>query len=202
MQIDKPQLERLITYSMLMTNAYLKNQPMPLGWVRISRKFFLASAQQVVLFYHPETDAHAFCWHGQKPWWPQSMLQSVLRQKFDIPYPEIFKEWIDEQVKDHMIQRFVVIGHSGGAGIAQYMGWLYATPAFCFEGGAAAQHTFDARLNTGRFGLTSVWIKGSKWGDGDQGKGVPPGEVIRLDPIPGKWEHNPITITKALEKLL
>lgn len=116
------------------------------------------------------------------------VIGSFIRRLFG--YDPRILEWVKKYNPD------VVIGHSGGGGIASWIGSKIRVRTVTFASGRTRWSLENDGTNQ-----TNVWITGDRWGDPEAGYGMPlKGTNIVLKPVPGYDLHQMPSIIAALEK--
>lgn len=178
---------QLLTFAKLQSRVASRSYALPSGWaVTEDKKFFI-------------TGFHAMVFTG-----PAAMkviaiegVSLALRDLIGVGVRRLFgydsriAEWVRAHDPD------LVTGHSGGGGIAAWLGWYLPVDTVVFNSGRTRQ----SLLNDGTR-QTVVYITGDRWGDPVNGMygSAMKGTQVELTPT-GTELHKPTAIVAALDAL-
>lgn len=198
---EVPGAPELVNELGLMTLAQLQhrvNTPvarMPDGWA-IARIYRDWTGLDIFVFRNKTIDATVMAIKGVEVGDPRDVISMLMRRAFQRYSPNsrrLAQRWRDQWDPD----RFVIIGHSGGGGLASWLGGELDVPTVTFNAGRT-----EASLANDGQQQVNVIIRGDEFGDPISGLyGMPlAGIDIYLDADRGEGTHWMETIIAALRR--
>jgi pimeloyl-ACP methyl ester carboxylesterase len=185
----------LVTLAVLQRRVNTAVTRLPDDWsiARVHRDW---TGLDVFVFRNKGIDATVMAIKGVEIGDPRDVISMLMRRAFQrySPYSRRLAErWRDEWNPD----RFVIVGHSGGGGLASWLGAELGVPTATFNAGRT-----EASLTNDGHRQVNVIIRGDEFGDPISGLyGMPlPGIDIYLDADRGEGTHWMATVIAALER--
>jgi hypothetical protein len=184
----------LITYARLLGRVNWPFAKIPAGWELLQYKKHWLTGFNAGVFRRTDGGETVIAIKGVRPWDPRDLTAMMVRRRFGYPRSTL-------RFAEAMLRKWgtpmTVIGHSGGGGVASWLGYKLGLPTVTFNSG----RTRAALLNDGAKQV-NVCVRGDKWGDpwnGLYGMKLP-GEYLVLDPPRGiRNRHFMRPIIAALE---
>jgi pimeloyl-ACP methyl ester carboxylesterase len=185
---------RLITYAKLLGRVNWPFAKIPSGWELVQYKKHWLTGLNAGVFRRTDGSETVIAIKGVRPWDPRDLTAMALRRHFG--YPRSTLKFAESTMRKWG-PPITIVGHSGGGGVASWLGHKLGVPTATFNSG----RTRAALLNDGTL-QTNVCIRGDKWGDpwnGLYGMKLP-GRYLVLDPPPNiRNRHFMRAIIAALE---
>lgn len=184
----------LLVYARLLQRTYWPRAAIPEGWTFLGHQRHWLTGFDSGVFHHASSGETVIAIKGVRPWDIRDLASVPVRRT--LGYPRSTLGIVERIVARHGPQ-VTLIGHSGGGGIASWLGQQLGLPSITFNAGrtrAALRNDGSKQLN--------VCIRGDIWGDPEHGLyGMRlPGDYLFLDPPPGwRARHMMGTVIRALE---
>lgn len=169
----------------------------PDGWVleRIWRH--LLTGLTAGVFRSNNSGETVIAFRGVRPWDLRNLVSALVRRRFGYSKASLhFAQIVQRQDAGTL----TIVGHSGGGGMASWLGYKLDVPTVTFNSG----RTKWSLLNDGRQQF-NVCVRGDFWGDPWNGLySMPlPGEYMVLDRSKGSRQtHSPRAVIRALKERL
>ncbi len=190
----RPSGADLITYAKLMRRVNWPFAPVPEGWMLVEFKKHRLTGFNAGVFRRKATGEIAVGIKGVQVWDLRDLIAVPIKRTFG--YPRSTLRYA-KSVLERFGPRVTFIGHSGGGGVASWLGHELGRPSVTFNSG----RTRASLLNDGRRQV-NVCVRGDRWGDpwnGLYGMKLA-GEYIVLDPPPrARRIHFIRAVIEALE---
>jgi len=192
-----PSIRQLITYAELSLRMDWRRADTPNGWAleRIWRHWLTGLTAGV--FHCHNSGETVIAIRGVRPWDLRNVVSALVRRRFGYSKTSLrFAQSIQRQ--DTRI--VTIIGHSGGGGLASWLGYKLDVPTVTFNSG----RTRSSLLNDGHRQF-NVCVRGDFWGDPWNGLYSMPlrGEYLVLDRSMGSRQtHSLVAIIQALKERL
>jgi pimeloyl-ACP methyl ester carboxylesterase len=184
----------LIVYARLMRRVNWPFAPVPDGWELVDYRKHWLTGFNAGVFRRASTGDVVVGIKGVRPWDLRDLAAIPIKRTFGYPRSTLR---FAETVLDRWGPGVTFIGHSGGGGVASWLGHELGRPSVTFNSG----RTKASLLNDGRRQI-NVCVRGDVWGDpwnGLYGMKLP-GEYIVLDPPPhARRIHFIRAVIEALE---
>lgn len=187
--------DNLLAYARLLHRLYRRRAEMPKEWALIQRRKHWLTGFKAMVFRHGADGEVVVAIKGVRPWDIRDLVSVPIRRT--IGYPRSTLRFARRMLEQYG-SKLTIVGHSGGGGIASWLGAELGVPTVTFNSGrtkAALRNDGSRQIN--------VFIRGDKWGDPERGFYAMPlkGETIVLDPPPGvRGKHMMGPVVKALKR--
>lgn len=170
---------------------------LPHGWALVQIWRHWLTGLTAGVFHCHESGETVIAIRGVRPWDPRNVASTIVRRRFGYSKASLV---FARSVQRKNAGFLTIIGHSGGGGMASWLGYKLGVGTVTFNSG----RTKSSLLNDGRRQF-NVCVRGDFWGDPWRGLyGMPlPGEYLVLDrPMGSRRTHSPATIIRALKERL
>lgn len=158
----------------------------------------LLSGLNASVFVHCGGDLVVIAYRGMQIRDPRQYFTVAIRRLSDAPVLALrFAELVQQRFPGANI---VLVGHSGGGGMAIYTGWALDLPTIAFN---PVRPRYDDGIDTGRQSI-NVIVEGDWLADPTaEGDPAPPGRTLWLDPgdTPVRKRHSLEAIIEAFQAL-
>ena len=184
-------VDRLLVYAELALNLERRATPLPEFWRRVRSWKNPWTGLTAAVFRCEAEDKTVLAFRGVRVWNPRDLIGALIRRRCG--YTSISLR-LARSVAQEFGADLTIIGHSGGGGLASWLGGQLGVPSVTFNSG----RTKWSLLNDGER-QTNVCISGDFWGDPWNGLyGMPlPGQYLLLDRPEGKRETHAIPVVLA-----
>ena len=184
----------LIAYAKLLRRVNWPWAPIPDDWELVQLRKHWLTGFYAGVFRQLSTGKIVVAVKGVRPWDPRDLVAVPIRRTLGYPRSTL---GIAKKTLGRWGPGATIIGHSGGGGVASWLGHKLGLPTVTFNSG----RTKAALLNDGSQQI-NVCIRGDKWGDPWNGLYRMPlqGEYLVLDRPKGRHPHFMRAIIDALEE--
>jgi hypothetical protein len=187
----------LLEAARLVNALYDRDQAIPPGWAKVEQPDAILSPRTALVFEKGKTILIAF--KGVEIFSLRDILGIIPRRLFG--YSRSNERYVRSVLEDRSAgQRLILAGHSGGGGLASYLGSIFRCETACFNSGRNKQ-SFE---NDGTQQVVCR-VSGDRWSDPDAHPRLGaelPGRKVVLAAQGGENKHDMKTVVAALERML